>query len=116
MKEKQFIIAACLVFLIALAGVRFAVTRSDTHLNTDAFTQNEEMTPAQQLLLGKTIDINTADEKTLEVLPHIGPKLAKRIVKDRMTNGPFSSVHELARVYGVGPKIIERNLPYIAVK
>ena len=114
--HRQFIIAAFLVLLIALAGVRFAVTRSDADLNTDVFTQSEGMTPAQQLLIGKTIDINSADEQTLEVLTLIGPKLAKRIVKDRMANGPFASVYDLARVYGVGPRTIERNLPYIAVK
>lgn len=114
--RSQYIVAACLVFLIALAGVRFAVTRSDNKLNTDEFSRSTELTPAQQLLIGKTIDINTADERTLEVLPLIGPKLAKRIVKDRMDKGPFASVYELTRVYGVGRRIIERNLPYIAVK
>jgi competence ComEA-like helix-hairpin-helix protein len=116
MKDKQFIIAACLVFLIALAGTRFAFTRTDIDHNTEVFAHDEGMTPAQQLLLGKTIDINTADEQAFEVLPLIGPKLAKRIVKDRIVNGPFASVHELTRVYGVGPRIVERNLPYIAVK
>ena len=116
MHRHQFIIAAFLVLLIALAGVRFAVTRADADFNTAVFAQDEGMTPAHRLLLGKTIDINSADERALEVLPLIGPKLAKRIVKDRSVNGPFASVHELARVYGVGPKIIERNLHYIAVK
>jgi len=116
MSTNQYIVAAFIILLTAVAGVRFAVTRTEASLNVRSFVQSESLTPAQSLLLGKTIDINTADEQTLEVLPHIGPKLAARIVKDRSINGPFRSVHDLARVYGIGRATIERNLPYIAVK
>lgn len=114
--RSQYIVAAFLAAIIAIAGMRFVVTHDRSSSIKTSFVGSESTTPAQNLLLGGTIDINAADQETLEVLPHIGPKLAARIVEDRMINGPFISVYDLARVYGIGRATIERNLPYIAVK
>lgn len=49
------------------------------------------------------VNINTADAKTLETLPGIGPALAQRIV-DYRAHKPFSSVDELKNVPGIGEK------------
>ena len=49
------------------------------------------------------LDIATADQ--IETLRGIGPGLAKRIVADRDSLGPFGSLDELERVKGVGPKL-----------
>lgn len=54
------------------------------------------------------IDLNTADAKTLELLPGIGPALAERIIADRGRIGPFKRVEDLARVKGIGHRTIER--------
>jgi competence ComEA-like helix-hairpin-helix protein len=114
--RTQYILAVSLAVLIAIAGVRFVTTNSRSFSIEKFFTRSDDLTPAQSLLLGGTIDINTADQKTFEVLSHIGPKLAARIVEDRNVNGPFRSVYDLRRVHGVGRATIERNLSYIAVK
>jgi competence protein ComEA len=45
------------------------------------------------------VDINTADQATLERLPGVGPEIAQAIIADR----PFSSVSDLERVRGIGP-------------
>lgn len=45
------------------------------------------------------VDLNAADETTLETLPGVGPALAKQIVAAR----PFTSVADLAKVKGIGP-------------
>jgi len=58
------------------------------------------------------IDVNTASAATLAVLPRIGPALAKRIVADRQTNGPFRSLEDLERVPGIGPKTLQHLAPY----
>ena len=56
------------------------------------------------------VDINTADAKTLaEGLNGIGMSKAEAIVAYREENGPFTSADDLARVKGVGDKIVERN-------
>ncbi len=49
------------------------------------------------------IDINTADEKTLESLPGIGKATAKAIIAGR----PYKSVDELKRVKGMSDKKIQ---------
>ena len=48
-----------------------------------------------------TININTAAEDELQQLPHIGPKLAERIVTYREANGRFERIEELMMVDGV---------------
>lgn len=48
------------------------------------------------------IDINTADETTLQKLPGVGPVLAGRIVAHRETIGRFESVEDLLDVPGIG--------------
>ncbi len=44
------------------------------------------------------IDVNTADQKTLESLPGVGPSLAQEIVKGR----PYKSIDDLDKVKGIG--------------
>lgn len=56
-----------------------------------------------------TIDINSATEAELRVLDRIGPVMAERIIQDRNANGPFSTVEDLQRVHGIGPRTIQRN-------
>ncbi len=53
------------------------------------------------------ININTADARTLEDLPGVGPALAERIIRYREQNGPFSTVEELTNVSGIGEKTLE---------
>lgn len=55
---------------------------------------------------GVRIDLNTADAGQLELLPRIGPALARRIVEDRARRGPFQTLDDLARVKGIGPRTI----------
>ena len=58
------------------------------------------------------IDVNSAEEAQLDLLPGIGPRLASRIVEDRRTQGSFASLDELMRVPGLGPRRVERLRPY----
>lgn len=56
------------------------------------------------------VNINTADIQALaENINGIGPKKAQAIIDYRKENGPFKSIEELAKVKGIGLKIIERN-------
>lgn len=52
-----------------------------------------------------TVDLDIATEKQIESLRGIGPAMAKRIVADRDSLGPFGSIKELERVRGIGPKL-----------
>lgn len=61
---------------------------------------------------GLRIDVNSAEEAQLDLLPGIGPRLASRIVEKRRTEGSFESLDELMRVPGLGPRLVERLRPY----
>jgi len=56
---------------------------------------------------GALININTADEATLETLNGVGPVLAAAIVQYRTEHGPFASVDQLDEVSGIGPATLE---------
>jgi competence protein ComEA len=54
------------------------------------------------------VDLDVASEKEIEALRHIGPALAKRIVTDRDSLGPFGSMEGLSRVKGIGPSMVAK--------
>ena len=58
------------------------------------------------------MDINTADDYELAMLPGIGPAIAAAIIEHRRTHGPFKSLEDLEQVKGIGPKIVEAIRPH----
>jgi len=56
---------------------------------------------------GAFVNINTADEATLETLNGVGPVLAASIIAYRTEHGPFASVDQLDEVSGIGPATLE---------
>lgn len=65
---------------------------------------------------GSLLDINTATAAQLEHLPGIGPAIAARIIADRTKHGKYTSVDQLDRVEGIGPKTLDKLRPYLTVK
>ena len=63
------------------------------------------------LAAGALVDINTADQKTLESLPGVGPATATEIVKGR----PYKSVNDLANIKGIGKSKLEKIKPLVTV-
>ena len=64
-------------------------------------SKNERLFPAK-------LDINTATEKELRLIPGIGPVLAARIIAAR----PFRSADDLKKVNGIGDKKYAEIRPY----
>ena len=54
------------------------------------------------------VDLDVATEAEIESLRHVGPALAKRIVADRDSFGPFGSMEGLLRVRGIGPSMVAK--------
>ena len=54
------------------------------------------------------VDLDVAGEKEIEAVRHIGPTLAKRIIADRDSLGPFGSMEGLRRVKGIGPSMVAK--------
>lgn len=61
------------------------------------------------------LNINTATVDQIQSLPGIGPALAGRIMAYRAAHGPFTSLADLDKVEGIGPKTLERLAPLITV-
>ena len=62
----------------------------------------------------EVVDVNDADEATLETLPGVGPSLAERIVAFRDLNGPFASTDELLDVGGMTAGKVDALAPYVS--
>ncbi len=59
------------------------------------------------------LNLNTATQAEIELLPGIGPALASRIIEHRTARGSFKSITDLDAVSGIGPKMIERIKPLV---
>jgi DNA uptake protein ComE-like DNA-binding protein/endonuclease YncB( thermonuclease family) len=65
--------------------------------------------PVEIVASEERVNLNTASQKELEMLPGIGPSLAARIVAGR----PYSSLEELCRVPRLGIKKINQMAPLV---
>lgn len=61
------------------------------------------------------ININTATQEELELLPGIGPKKAAAIIQYREEIGGYACVEELLEVSGIGEKTLAKILEYVTV-
>lgn len=66
-------------------------------------------------LSGK-VNLNTATEEQLMLLPTVGPAKAERIVTWRKKNGGFRRTADLRRVKGFGYKTFKRLEPFLDIK
>ena len=61
-----------------------------------------------EVLAPAIIDLDVATAEEIETLRYIGPAMAKRIVADRDSLGPFGNLEGFQRVKGIGPKLAAR--------
>ncbi|MDY6971576.1 MAG: helix-hairpin-helix domain-containing protein [Thermodesulfobacteriota bacterium] len=71
------------------------------------------VSPAQE---AQRINLNKASVDELMQLEGIGEKLAQRIVEYRESQGPFEQIEDVAKVQGIGSKVLESNKDRIAVE
>ena len=62
------------------------------------------------------VNINTADEAALALLPGVGPSTAGRIVEFRTENGNFETLADLMLVRGIGERSFERMRSYLTLE
>lgn len=69
---------------------------------------------ARKQVTGK-LNLNTATEEQLTMLPTVGPSKAERVIAWRKKNGGFKRVADLRRVKGFGYKTLKRLEPFLDV-
>lgn len=62
------------------------------------------------------VDLNKATVNDLIALPGVGKMTAQRIVDYRVSNTKFTSIEELRKVKGIGPKKFEKIKPFVKVE
>lgn len=61
------------------------------------------------------VNLNSADQATLETLPGVGPVTAAAIIQWRTDNGGFTSVDELLEVSGIGDATLAEIAPHVTL-
>jgi competence ComEA-like helix-hairpin-helix protein len=69
----------------------------------------------QKQVAGK-LNLNTATEEQLMMLPTVGPSKAERVIAWRKTNGGFKRTADLRRVKGFGYKTFKKLEPFLDIK
>lgn len=118
MKKPQWIlIGITAAFLCVLVGVFIGRNMTQSYIPVDnaIHTQPEESTGSPQNNDGK-IDINTATEQQLTLLPGVGETTAKRIIEYRTEHNGFAAIEDIMNVSGIGEKKFEQMKPYIKVE
>lgn len=108
--------SAIVCFALALDGGRRPVNVIYVEGAPPAETQapaESAAASAQEVLVEKSVNINTATLEELCALPGIGPVTAGRIIAYREENGGFYDIEELTEVTGIGEKTLARLEPYI---
>ena len=62
------------------------------------------------------LNLNTATEEQLMLLPQVGPSKAERIVAWRKKNGGFKRIADLRRVKGFGYRTYKKLEPFLDIK
>ena len=98
---------------VAVPGLAAALLALSA-FTVSADSQATSSTP-QTRLVG-VVNINTADNEALELLPGIGPARARAIIEYRKAQGPFKRVENLTEVSGIGELALERIRPHCVLK
>ena len=87
-----------------LKNVRSTLTSAPPPKGTDDTTNNTAGRSVK-----KTVNLNTATKEELVVLPGIGESTAEQILIYRDEHSEFSSVEQLRKIKGIGPKEIRKT-------
>lgn len=74
----------------------------------NALNMEEHLSDGTVLL----VNINTATDRELRLIPGVGPALAKKIIADR----PYNSIWELMKIDGINRNKVEAMAPYMTME
>lgn len=111
-------VLAVVLLLAAMGGTWRVASAAPSTAIAGAKTDEDGERPIKKSakeLTGK-LNLNTATEEQLMMLPTVGPAKAERIVTWRKKNGGFKRIADLRRVKGFGYKTFKRLEPFLDIK
>lgn len=87
---------------------------SSSHFQTSKHPEDNTAYNNAVCIDGK-ININTASQEELMLLPGIGETLSQRIIAYRESIGNFSSIEELLNIKGIGRTSLDKLSEYITL-
>ncbi len=122
--QRTPLILALVVLILAMGGswttsataAPSLVAKSTSPPSSGAGDRDPAHGPPVKKAPSGRINLNTATEEQLILLPTVGPAKAERIVAWRKKNGGFRRVADLRRVKGFGYKTFKRLEPLLDVK
>lgn len=102
--EKLILLLLSAVFLLGMGIAYFR--KQSPPFSLRVVSSSEIAGHEAAFEISKQISLQKGDEEDFVRLPHVGPKLAKRIVAYRETHG-FERKEELLKVKGIGAKTYE---------
>ena len=105
--EKLILITGAVFLFLMIGACLFFSLRENSVIYHDT-AQIEEMSVAY-------ININTADQQTLKLLPDISDTIAENIIQYREENGAFQRTEDIVKVKGIGEGIYQTIKIYITV-
>ncbi len=79
------------------------------------YAQSDRSAPKPTAETSAQLNLNTATQAQLEMLPGIGASTAQRIIEYRQKSGGFKKVEDLMNVRGVGEKSFLKLKPLVTV-
>lgn len=108
--KRQRLLGIALIFFILLARI---LTFEPVRYRIVPLQPAKALAGSVQTPEPRSIALNRASAKELELLPGIGPALALRVVTYRQEHGPFKTLDELENIKGIGPKTLKKLRPYL---
>lgn len=101
---------------VSAAGVPTATPGTAASASEEEELIEEDPSGPQEVLVEKSVNLNTATLEELDRLPGVGPAIAQRIIDYREQNSGFYDIEELMDVSGIGEKTFAKLEPYITVE
>jgi competence protein ComEA len=106
---KSIIVAATSLLL----GTGMLVANAQKTASTMSLKAPSTISKTSKMAKMTPVNVNTANLKTLETLPGVGPKIAAEIIKNR----PYKNAKDLeTKVKGIGPKVWNEIKAYVLFK
>ena len=100
--DKKIVFNNILITLLVSALTTCLIYIWLSRIDNGGVNQTQNVTLSTSDVGKSKVNINTASKEELQSLPNIGEKLADGIINNR----PYSNVHDLNRVKGIGEGII----------